>query len=47
MATFLAEHRPGQHGKHEYSLERYGLDPAEVAARFAPWVERFEVEVTS
>ena len=29
MADFLANHRPGQHGAHEYSLERYGLDPAE------------------
>jgi hypothetical protein len=47
MADFLAHHRPGQHGTHDYSLERYGLDPAEVAARFAPAVERFEIEVRS
>ena len=45
MADFLANHRPGQHGAHEYSLERYGLDPADVAARFASWVERFGIEV--
>jgi hypothetical protein len=45
MADFLAQHRPGQHGTHEYSLERYGLDPDDVAARFAPWVERFAIEV--
>jgi hypothetical protein len=45
MVDFLADHRPGRHGTHEYSLEQYGLDPAEVAARFAPWVERFGIEV--
>ena len=45
MADFLAYHRPGQHGTHEYSLERYGLDADEVTARFAPWVERFGIEV--
>jgi hypothetical protein len=45
MADFLAHHRPGQHGTHDYSLESYGLDPDEVAARFAPWVERFAIEV--
>jgi hypothetical protein len=45
MADFLARHRPGQHGAHEYSLERYGLDPERVAARFAPWVEHFAIEV--
>jgi Sulfotransferase family len=45
MANFLAHHRPGQHGVHEYSLGRYGLDPDDVAARFAPWVERFGIEV--
>lgn len=44
MADFLASHRPGQHGRHEYSLERYGLDGREVAERFAPWVDRFRIE---
>jgi hypothetical protein len=45
MADFLAQHRPGQHGTHHYSLEHYGLDPDAVADRFAPWVERFGIEV--
>jgi hypothetical protein len=45
MADFLAQHRSGQHGPHQYSLEQYGLDPAAVAERFAPWVERFGIEV--
>jgi hypothetical protein len=45
MADFLARHRPGQHGTHEYSWERYGLDRDDVAARFTPWVERFGIEV--
>lgn len=45
MADFLAGHRPGQHGRHEYSLEQLGLDPGEVAERFAPWVERFRMAV--
>jgi hypothetical protein len=33
----------GKHGSHEYSLEEYGLDPAEVRARFAPYIERFGI----
>ncbi len=45
MGDFLANHQPGQHGRHSYSLDRYGLDPDDVAARFAPWVERFGIEV--
>jgi hypothetical protein len=45
IGDFLAQHRPGQHGAHHYSLEQYGLDPDAVAARFQPWVERFDIEV--
>ena len=44
MAGFLAEHRPGRHGTHEYSLQRYGLDPGQVAAAFGPYVERLSIE---
>jgi hypothetical protein len=34
-------HPQGQHGRHEYALEQYGLDPARVRARFAAYSERF------
>jgi hypothetical protein len=44
MRRFLADHQPGKHGRHEYALERYGLDQAGVAERFRPWCDRFGIE---
>jgi hypothetical protein len=35
----------GKHGAHKYSLEEWGLDPVAVRERFAPYIERFGIEV--
>ena len=35
----------GRHGRHDYSLEEYGLDPAAVRARFAPYIDRFGISL--
>ncbi len=35
----------GKHGKHQYSLAEYGLEADAIKARFAPYIERFEIEV--
>jgi hypothetical protein len=34
-----------KHGAHEYSLDEYGLDADEVRARFAPYIERFQISL--
>jgi hypothetical protein len=47
MADALAHHRPGRHGRHEYSLGHFGLDPAEVAEAFRPLVERLGIELAT
>ena len=31
-------------GSHEYSLDEFGLAQEDVRARFAPYIERFEIE---
>lgn len=33
----------GRHGKHEYNLDDWGLTADDVAKRFEPYVERFEI----
>jgi hypothetical protein len=35
----------GRHGKHEYNLDDWGLTADDVAKRFEPYVERFEIEM--
>ncbi|MBW2274089.1 MAG: sulfotransferase [Deltaproteobacteria bacterium] len=35
----------GKHGKHKYALEEYGLDAEAVRRRFAPYIERFGIEL--
>jgi hypothetical protein len=39
----VARNPQGQHGKHEYALEEYGLDPDRVRKRFAAYIERFQI----
>ena len=39
----VAANPKGKHGSHEYSLEEYGLDPDEVRARFASYIDRFQI----
>jgi Sulfotransferase family len=42
VATWARDHPPGAHGTHEFALDEFGLDPDEVRARFAPFLDRFE-----
>ena len=39
----VAANPQGKHGKHEYALEEYGLDPDQVRERFAAYIERFQI----
>jgi hypothetical protein len=41
----VAANPKGKHGKHEYALEEYGLDPDAVRERFAPYIDQFDIEV--
>jgi hypothetical protein len=43
LEAHVAANPKGKHGSHEYSLEEYGLDPARVRERFAPYIERFRI----
>jgi hypothetical protein len=40
MTQAFNDHRPGRHGKHDYTLERFGLTETEANERLAPFVER-------
>ena len=33
----------GRHGRHEYSLEQYGLSPERVRERFARYIESYRL----
>jgi hypothetical protein len=41
MRRFLAEHPKDKHGRHEYTLEEFGLDREEERRRYAWYQERF------
>ncbi len=43
MLDHLGDRPQAKYGTHAYSLEDFGLDPAEERARFAPYQERFGV----
>ena len=43
MGGFLAENPPGKHGKHSYTLERFGLDPAAERERYRFYQETYGV----
>ncbi len=43
MSGFLAENPPGKHGKHSYTLERFGLDPAAERERYRFYQEHYGV----
>lgn len=45
LDAHIAANPKGRHGKHEYNLEDWGLTVQDVAARFAPYVERFRIEM--
>ena len=43
MADYVAANPKGKFGSHRYDLAEFGLDESEVLARFAQYVERYEV----
>jgi hypothetical protein len=43
IRKWLAENPQHRHGKHSYSLETFGLDPAVVKRQFSEYCERFAV----
>ena len=43
MRGYVTNNPRGKHGKHEYSLEQYGLTAAQVAERLTTYIERFSV----
>ncbi|MDJ0850109.1 MAG: sulfotransferase [Myxococcota bacterium] len=45
LETHAREHPQGKHGRHEYSLDEYGLSPERVRERFASYVERYGLPV--
>ncbi|TXS95262.1 sulfotransferase [Parahaliea maris] len=45
MASWLAEHPQGKHGRHEYHLENYGISRAEVAALFDAYMQRYNLDL--
>lgn len=47
MDGYMAANPKGKHGKHDYSLERYGLTREGVHAAFADYIERYRIPVKS
>jgi hypothetical protein len=43
IAAYVNAHPKGQFGAHTYDLDEFGLDPVELAARFAGYVDRYDV----
>ncbi|MCJ2186872.1 sulfotransferase family protein [Novosphingobium beihaiensis] len=45
MHAYMDANPKGKHGKHEYSLERYGLSREGVHKTFAEYIERYQIPV--
>lgn len=45
MEAHAKSNPQGRHGRHEYRLEDWGLARGEVLARFAPYIERFGIDL--
>jgi hypothetical protein len=45
MEKYMADNPKGKHGKHEYTLEEYGLTRQGVHDRFAGYIERYAIPV--
>ena len=43
MAAWHADNPQGKHGGHQYAAADFGLSEGEIAERFAPYLERFQV----
>ncbi|HEV3401295.1 MAG TPA: sulfotransferase [Acidimicrobiales bacterium] len=44
MAAWIADNPQHKHGRHRYTLEQFGLDAADVTARFETYLNRFAAE---
>jgi hypothetical protein len=44
VARWADSHEPGAHGTHSYELSDFGLEPAQIRERFAPYYARFDVQ---
>jgi len=44
MRRFLADNARDKHGVHHYTLETFGIDPAEAGRHFEEYCERFQVK---
>ncbi len=47
IQDYLATHPKDEYGIHEYSLERYGLDRAELYKTYEPYIKQFNVALES
>lgn len=45
MDAHIEANPKGQHGKHEYQLDDWGLTPEQIEARFAPYIDRFNIDM--
>jgi hypothetical protein len=45
MQAYLAANPKGKHGRHEYTLEEFGLSAAGIRDRFGDYVERYAIPV--
>jgi hypothetical protein len=43
MNAFIDANPPGVHGKHTYTPEDYGIDPAQVRAEFREYIDHFDL----
>jgi hypothetical protein len=41
LQAHVAAHPQGKHGRHEYSLQEFGLDADTVRTRLAGYIDRF------
>lgn len=44
MQAFIDDNPPGKHGVHEYSPDQFGIDPDQVRADFAEYVDHFALD---
>jgi hypothetical protein len=43
MSDYVRDHPKGKHGAHEYDLERYGINEAQIRDRLGDYIDRFEL----
>lgn len=47
VQSFRDENPPGKHGDHAYDLSDWGLEAGEIVERFRPYIDEFDIEVTT